>query len=77
MIFSGERKVPALLKARVTAEDNVTISLQKGMKEGFMVKHEFDQNIGAVTTKVFPSESVAKSYAQGQEIIKVNVTWQP
>lgn len=77
MNLFGERKVPALLKAKVSAADNVTMTLSKGMKNGFMVKSEFDNELGAFTCKVFSSESAAKSYAKDQEIIKVNVAWQP
>lgn len=77
MIFTGERKVPALLKAKVSTDDSVTLSLSKGMKRGYMIRGEFDSELGNVTAKVFPTESVARSYSQGQEIIKVDITWVP
>ena len=38
-----------------------------------MVLNEFERECGAVTTKVFPSESACKAYAQGQDIIKVEI----
>lgn len=77
MMFTGEKKVPALLRAKVNAEDQMTMSMTKGIKSGFMVKNEFNSDLGAITVKVFSNESAAKSYAQGQEIIKVDVTWVP
>lgn len=77
MFFSGERKVPALLKARVTANDSISLSLQKGMQVGYMVKNEFDGELGKIACKIFPTESSAKAYAKDQEVIKVNVSWQP
>jgi len=77
MNLTGERKVPALLKAKVKIEDDVSVSLSPGMKRGYMVKNEFMNELGGITSKVFPSESTAKSYAQGQEIIKVDVIWVP
>lgn len=77
MIFTGERKVPALLRAKVSADDSVSLTLTRGMKTGYMVKGEFDSELGNVTAKIFPTESVARSYSQGQEIIKVDITWVP
>lgn len=69
--------MPALLKAKVVPTDEIQITLIKGSKEGFMIKGEFHNELGLVTSKIFPTESLAKSHAQGQEVIKVNVTWQP
>lgn len=69
----GERQVPALLKAKVDASDQVSITKTIGMKTGYMILSEFEQELGAVTAKVYPKESSAKASAQGQQIIKVNV----
>jgi hypothetical protein len=71
--MQGERKVPALLRAKVTASDQMSMQLTPGLKTGYMVLNEFVQELGNITSKVFPSESAAKSYAQGQDIIKVDV----
>lgn len=77
MLSPGEKKVPALLRAKVDVNDQMSISLSKGIKRGFMVKDEFNSELGSMTVKVFSNESAAKSYAQGQEVIKVDVTWVP
>jgi hypothetical protein len=69
----GEKQVPALLKAKVDASDQVSITKTIGMKTGYMILSEFEQELGAVTAKVYPKESSAKASAQGQQIIKVNV----
>lgn len=69
----GEKQVPALLRAKVDATDQVSISKTTGMKTGYMILSEFENEMGAVTAKVYPRESAAKASAQGQEIIKVNV----
>lgn len=69
----GERQVPALLKAKVDTSDQVSITKTIGMKTGYMILSEFEQELGAITAKVYPKESSAKASAQGQEIIKVNV----
>lgn len=69
----GERQVPALLRAKVNAEDNVSISKTVGMKTGYMVLSEFEQELGFTTAKIFPRESSCIAYAQGQEIIEVDV----
>jgi len=71
--MQGVQQVPALLRAKVTTEDNMSISKTVGLKVGYMVLDEFNRELGYATSKVFPSESTAKSYAQGQEVIKVDV----
>lgn len=69
----GEPEVPALLRAKVNTEDKVAIKKTVGLKVCYMVLSEFEQEAGVITSKVFPSESACKSYAAGQEIIKVEV----
>lgn len=62
----------ALLRAKVLTEDHVEIQLQKGLQTGYMLLSEYNL-MHKVAGKVFPSASVAKSYAQGDEIIKVEI----
>jgi hypothetical protein len=69
----GEKQVPALLRVKVDASDKVSINKTVGLKIGYMVLNEFEQELGTITSKVFPSESSAKAYGAGQEIIKVDV----
>jgi hypothetical protein len=38
-----------------------------------MILSEFENELGAMTAKVYPRESAAKASSSGQEIIKVNV----
>lgn len=71
--MQGERQVPALLKAKVSIEDQVAVTKVTGMKTGYMVLSEFENELGYVTAKVFPRESSAKAYAQDQEIIEVDI----
>lgn len=71
--MQGDKPVAALLRAKVDATDNVNISLTVGMKPGFMILSEFENELGAITAKVYPRESAAKASASGQQIIKVNV----
>lgn len=75
MIVNQERQVPALFKAKVSTSEEVTVSLIPGPRTGYMVKDEFITEVGKLTSKVFPSESTAKSYAQGREVIPVEVSW--
>lgn len=70
-----ERKVPALFKSKASFEENVSVSLVPGARSGFMVKDEFIDEVGKITSKIFPSESTAKSYAAGREVIPVEVRW--
>ena len=69
----GERQVPALLRAKVDTTDQVSMKLSPGMKTGYMILSEFENEVGAITAKVYPRESAAKASSSGQSIIKVNV----
>lgn len=69
----GERQVPALLRARVNAADEVAIKLTPGMKTGYMIQSEFENELGFMTAKVYPKEASAKASSDGQPVIKVNV----
>jgi hypothetical protein len=71
--MQGERQVPALLKAKVSIEDQVAITKITGMKTGYMILSEFENELGYVTAKIFPKESSAKAYAQDQQVIEVDV----
>lgn len=71
--MQGDRQLPALLRAKVTASDQMSMQKTIGLKPGFMVLSEFEGELGVMTAKVFPSESAAKAYAQGELVIKVEV----
>lgn len=71
--MQGERQVPALLRAKVIANDDMNMSKVTGMKTGYMVLDEFERELGAITAKVFATESSCKTYSQGQQVIKVDV----
>jgi hypothetical protein len=73
-MFLRERKVPALLKSKTAIEDKVCVLLTKAPREGYMIKDEFDNDLSNTTVKIFPNESIAASYARGQEIVKVTIT---
>ncbi len=63
----------ALLRAKVEPSDSVSMKLTVGMKSGYMILSEFENELGTMTAKVYPRESAAKASSSGQEIIKVNV----
>lgn len=71
--MSGDKEVPALLRAKVDVADQVSVKKTVGLKTAYMVLSEFEMELGNATSKIFPSESVCRAYAQGQEIIKVDV----
>lgn len=71
--MQGDRQVPALLKAKVTATDQMSLQKVVGLKVAYMVLSEFENELSVVTAKVFPSESAAKSYADGEQVIKVEI----
>lgn len=74
--MTGAKPVAALLRAKVGTEDSITITKVTTLKYGYMVKSEFENELGVHTAKVFSSESAARSYASGQQIIKVAVNWE-
>jgi hypothetical protein len=67
-----EEKVAALLKGKVFANDNVEVQKTIGLQRGYMLLSEYNL-MHKIACKIFPSESVAKSYAQGDEIIEVEI----
>ena len=71
--MQGVKQVPSLLKARVSIDDQISVTKTIGMKTGYMVLSEFENELGYVTAKVFPKESSAKAYAQDQQIIEVDI----
>lgn len=62
----------ALLRNKVATEDHIEITKTTGLQVGYMLLSEYNL-LDKVTGKVFTSESVAKSYAQGDEIVEVQV----
>jgi hypothetical protein len=71
--MQGDKPVAALLRAKVEPSDSVSMKLTVGMKSGYMILSEFENELGTMTAKVYPRESAAKASSSGQEIIKVNV----
>lgn len=62
----------ALLKNKIAIQDHIEIQKTTGLYKGYMLLSEFNL-LDRVTGKIFASESVARSYAQGDEIIEVEV----
>lgn len=62
----------ALLRAKVFTDDHIEISKTVGLQRGYMLLSEYNL-ANKMTCKIFPTESVAKSYAQGDEIIEVEI----
>lgn len=66
-------QVPALLKAKVVTDDKLTIQKVVTLKTGYMVMGEFENNVGYISTHVFPTKSAAIAYANGAQIIEVDI----
>ncbi len=62
----------ALLNNKIAIQDNIEIQKTTGLYKCYMLLSEFNL-LDRMTGKVFTSESVAQSYAQGDEIIEVEV----
>lgn len=74
--MTGDKPVAALLRAKVGTQDSISITKTTTLKYAYMVKSEFQNELGVHTVKVFSNESAAKNYAAGQEIIKVAINWE-
>lgn len=62
----------ALLKGKVITNDTVEVQKTIGLQRGYMLLSEYNL-MHKMACKVFPTESVARSYAQGDEIIEVEI----
>lgn len=71
--MNGDKPLAALFRSPAGTSDQMSISLVTTLKEGYMTITEFENMLGNHTVKVFPNESSARAYAQGQRILKVKV----
>ena len=62
-----------MLKSRIGASETISFKLTRVLKTGYMIKSEFENDLGDMSTKLFPNEETAKAGAHGQEIIKVEI----
>jgi hypothetical protein len=74
--MQGDKPVAALFRAKIEPQDVMTITKFTTLKEGWMIKSDFDQSLGYVAVKVFPTEASAKASSDGVTPIKVKVEWQ-
>ena len=74
--MTGDRPVAALFKAKIEPQDVCSIQKFTTLKEGYMIKSDFDQSLEFVAVKVFPTETSAKASSDGSPVIKVKVEWQ-
>jgi hypothetical protein len=73
--MEGQKQVPALFKSSIGATDTISIQKITTLKEGWMIKSDFDKSLGHVAVKIFPTKSSAIASANGEEIISVNINW--
>ena len=63
----------AVRRDRIAIKDEVSLAISPGLRTAYMVRSEFENELKSMTCKVFASESAAKTYAGGQEIIAVDI----
>lgn len=73
--MEGVKQVPALFRSKVDASDECSIQKITTLKEGWIIKSDFEKLVGVTTVKVFPSKSAAKASASGEEVIKIDLNW--
>ncbi len=74
--MQGDKPVAALFRAKIDSQDEMTLTVFTTVKEGWMIKPDFEKSLGYIASKVFPTEASAKASADGSQVIKVKVEWQ-
>jgi hypothetical protein len=67
------KPVAALLRARVDTADQISIVKTTTLKEGYMLITDFENSMGYVTVKIFPTETSARASGAGERVLKVKV----
>ena len=71
--MTGGKPVAALLRAKVDASDQISITKTTTLKEGYMLITDFENCMGLATVKVFPTEASARASGAGERVLKVKV----
>jgi hypothetical protein len=74
--MQGDKPVAALFRAKIDSQDEMTLTVFTTLKEGWMIKPDFEKSLGYIASKVFPTEASAKASADGSPVIRVKVEWQ-
>lgn len=74
--MQGDKPVAALFRAKIDSQDEMTLTVFTTLKEGWMIKPDFEKSLGYIASKVFPTEASAKASADGAQVIRVKVEWQ-
>lgn len=64
----------ALLRAKVTTSDSISIKKTTTYKIAYMTLSEFENDYGQAVVKLFSDEFSAKAYADGEQVIEVQIT---
>jgi hypothetical protein len=72
-IMTGGKPVAALLRAKVDAADQISITKITTLKEGYMLITDFENCMGNMTVKIYPSEAAARASSPNERVLKVKV----
>lgn len=64
----------ALFKSKTDMSDRISIMKVTTLKECFMLKSDFEDELGFVVAKVYPTKASAIAAAEGKAVIKVTLT---
>lgn len=64
----------ALFKSKTDVADHISIMKVTTLKECFMIKSDFEDELGFVVAKVYPTEASAIAASNGKTVIKVILT---
>lgn len=71
--MTGGKPVAALLRAKVDAGDQISITKVTTLKEGYMLITDFENCMEIATVKIFPTEASARASGGGERVLKVKV----
>lgn len=64
-------QVPALLRAKVGIQDDISFQLTRTRRYGYVVKSEFNSDFRPI--QVFFTEDEARAVSLGKEVVKVQI----
>lgn len=71
--MTGGKPVAALLRSKADASDQISITKITTLKEGYMLITDFENCMGNMTVKIYPSEAAARASSPNERVLKVKV----
>ena len=66
-----DKPLPALLRAKVGIQDEITFTLTRTVRVGYVVKADFESDFRPI--KIYFTEEEAKAMSLGKEVVKIRM----